>query len=174
MLVLNVVRAGRRQEGYLERLIGNMYDNANVFFCRGYGICDLNPESIVASFYSVRNSCCKINPVKVHYMELIVDYDTGMEVVQTMADSLGRYFYERGFQSYITAIDSGRGYVVGVAVNSVSYKGPYLYHDNNAGLLELHQFLCTMAPAGCEVRITKNSVFLPDAPEGNYVHGVYI
>lgn len=106
MPILNTPRAGRKQEGYMETLLTNMYTEETVIYKMGYGVCDINPEILISSFYSVQNTFCKFNPIKVHYMEIYIEKEFGIEIILSLADLFGRYLYGQGFQCYISTIDS--------------------------------------------------------------------
>lgn len=173
MAIFNVPRAGRRQSNYMERLIGNMYDDTRSFFKQGYGICDLSSSAIICSFYSVRNTYYKVNPIKIHYMELFVEYEVKKPDVLTVADCMGRFLFECGYQAFVSVIDIGNQYLIAVVVNAVSYRDGSVFYDNNTCYLELYQVICRILPYGCNVKCTENTFFDSDKREGNYVHGVY-
>ena len=61
MAVFKTSRAGRNQDGYMESLIGNMYNNENVFYKNGCGVCGFGPEDIANCFNAIRKIFCKIN-----------------------------------------------------------------------------------------------------------------
>ena len=73
MAVFNTSRAGRNQDGYMESLIGNMYNNEKVFYKNGCGICGFGPEDIVNCFNAIRKIFYKINQIRVHYIEIAVE-----------------------------------------------------------------------------------------------------
>ena len=61
MAILNTPRAGRDHDGYMENLIYNMYNDENVFYKSGCGICGLGPQDIVNCFNAIRKIFAKIN-----------------------------------------------------------------------------------------------------------------
>ena len=173
MAVFNIPRAKRNEDGYMERLIGNMYKSSNLIFKKGYGICYVSPETIINSFNSIRNLYCKINLLKVHCMELFIEPEIDRSVVIMIADRFGRILYDLGFQSFICVVDEGDRYVIAVAVNSVSFQEGRLFYDNNAHYGIIYQSLCEIIPLKLRLEISDNSFFDPEKRKGNYVHGVF-
>lgn len=173
MARFNVPRASRNQEGYTEKLVFHMHSDQRVVFKQGYGVYDINPEMIVDSFQAVRNTYCKINLVKVHYMELFIEREAGLAVAVELADWFGRFLYGNGFQAFVSVMDMESEYAVAVALNAVSYVDGHLFHDNNACYNEIFQHLCRRLQVDWELDVTVNTFFDPKRPEGNYVHGVH-
>ena len=174
MAVFNVPRAGRQNENYTENLIENMFYDERCEFKQGFGVCDSSPEMMVHSFEAIRQTYCKINMLKTHYFELFIEYEIGLCAVKMIAEMIGRGLYNSGFQSFVTAIDTGDRYLISVALNAVSFKDGELFHDNNACYLEIYQFLCNLLPGGICIGVTENTFFNPGKREGNYCHGEYM
>lgn len=174
MAVFNIVRAGRKNDGYMEKLIHNMYADERVVSRQGYGILDKTEDMAIHSFNYVRNTYCKINSIKVHYMEIYVEYEFGMMAAQMMADKMGRYMYENGFQALVACLDTGNEYMVAVAVNAVSYIDGSLFHDNNAQYMKIYKNLSSIMPFGCKLTASENSFFCVHTGENQYQHGVLI
>lgn len=173
MAEFRVIRAGRKNSDYAERLITNMFMDKNMFFRKGYGVCDTSPELVIYSFDSVRNTYYKINQVKVQYMELLIEDEVGVEEVMMVADRLGRFFYESGFQSFIGATDTGAGFVVAIVLNSVSFSSGQLFYDNNTCYWGFYQYLCQILPRDWTIDFDEEVIFEPSKRTGNYVHGRY-
>lgn len=171
MPVFNVPRAGRKQDGYMETLLTNMYEEETAIYRMGYGVCGVNPELIISSFYSVQNTFCKVNPIKVHYMEIYIEKEFGIETTLNIADLFGRYVYSQGFQCYTSTIDSDNYYLIVVAVNAVSYVNGKAFHDNNMQYVQICNFLKSIMPAEWEFEVENNTFFNPEDGTGNYVHG---
>ncbi|MBQ3545382.1 MAG: hypothetical protein IJA34_10425 [Lachnospiraceae bacterium] len=174
MAVFNVPRAGRQDENYTKNLIENMFYDERCEYKQGFGICCSSAEMIVYSFEAIRQTYCKINTVKIHYFELFIEYEIGLTSVKKMAEMIGRELYNYGFQSFVTAIDTGDRYLISVALNAVSFKDGELFHDNNACYLEIYQFLCNLLPGGICIEVTENTFFSPERRDGNYCHGEYM
>ena len=171
MAVFNTIRAGRKKEGYMENLIHNMYTDERVLFRQGYGVLDETEEKVVYSFYSVRNAYYKINQIKVHYMEIYVEYEFKLVDVVELAKNLAYCLYKYGFQTLVACIDTGNGYMIAVAVNAVSYVDGRLFHDNNAQYWAIYQYLRSCAPIGLSLTASENTFFPPRMENNNYVHG---
>ena len=173
MAIFNVPRAGRKNADYAEKLLGNMFMDERQIFKQGFGVCLDNPECILHSFESVRNTYCKINPVKVHYMEIYIAYEQGKIALSIISNEVGRYLYEKGFQSFISVTDTGSAYLIAIAVNAVSFITGELFKDNNAHYQEIFKYLRGMVPVKWDLQASDNTFFDPDRRDGNYVHGNY-
>jgi len=174
MTFFNIPRAARNQSYYPERLIGHMYNDPRSIFRKGFGVLEKNPEDICNTLKLVRNAYDKINPTEVHYMEVIWEKESGKDIVINFARQVGDFLYFNGFISYICVIEVKNTYVVGIALNSVSYIDGHLFKDNNASNYELFSILCGMLPENTQMIATENTFFDPEKREGNYVHGVFI
>ena len=104
MVKLNVVRAGRNNPEFCEELITNMHRDDRKIYEIGMGVSYDTPLMIVNSFEAVRRPYCKINAIKTHYMEIFVEYEVGMPATIMLAERVAQYFYQYGFQNYITII----------------------------------------------------------------------
>jgi len=173
MAVFNVPRAGRNIDGYMEKLILNMYQDTNSIFKRGYGLNCFSPEMILYSFNAVRAVYCKSNSVKLHYMEFFIEKEEWQEVVINFADWFGSFLFANGFQSYISLSYINDMYVVAVVANSVSYINGRVFYDNNACYAELLKIVSEKMPKEWNLSYTDNTFFNPENPEGNYRHGLY-
>ena len=173
MAIFNVVRAGRKNDGYMEALIENMYKDKRVVYRNGFGVCDDSPELIVCTFDAVRNAYCKVNAIKVHCFEVFIEPEMGMSTISMVADNIGRYLFAKGFQSFIVIIDMGDMFGIVVTVNAVSFHDGSLFHDNNAHYLEIYQYLTKGASVPCKVFATNHSFFAPTLDGENYVHGMF-
>lgn len=174
MAVFNIPRAGRNRQGYMEKLINNMCSHTDPVFKCGYGICWTSVESIVSSFNMTRNAYCKVNLLKVHSIEIILESYTTKETVILIADRLGCVLYGMGFQSFICAVVDQDGYRIVAAINAVSYVNGSLFYDNNASLGFIYLELLKVLPQEMRLEISDNSFFDPEVMDGNYVHGVFM
>ena len=174
MAVLRVARAGRHLDGYVDTLIEKMFLDERKFFIRGYGIVDSTPAMVANSLNSVRQTWRKNNKIKVHYMELHIEYEAGKEIVLMVADIMGRFFYTQGFQSLITAIDGGNEYMIVIAVNATAFLGDYSFHDNNSTYQQILEFLRVHTLLTWRVAVSQNTLFDPAIRDGNYIHGIYV
>ena len=154
-------------------VIANMYRDDRKVYEIGMGVSYDSPLMILNSFEAVRRPYCKVNAIKTHYMEIFVEYEVGMPAAIMLAERVAHYFYQYGFQNYITVIDNEDRYMIAIALNSVSYKNGSLFHDNNACYIELFHFLCSVLPVGMSVSVEQNVVFELGRPKGNYCHGEY-
>ena len=172
MAKFNVIRAGRKQDGYMDKLIKNMFLDSRAFLKRGYGICADSPDIILCGFNSVRAPLNKPSLIKCHYLELSIGYDEGKDAALMTADILGRFLLGIGFQSYISAIDSGTGYLIAVVINAVSFSEPQMFHDNNYQYLMILDYLNRTTPLKWSPLSANATFFDPKVGEGNYEHGL--
>ncbi len=171
MPILNTPRAGRNMEGYMENLIENMYTNENAIYRQGYGVCAISPEAVIDSYHYVRNTYGKNNSVKVHYIEIYMEKEFGIEATLGIADIFGRYLYGQGFQVFISTLRLENYYLITVAVNAVSYIDGRAFHDNNMQYANIYYFLKTNMQCDWEITVEDNIFFNPKRRNGNYVHG---
>lgn len=171
MPIFSVVRAGRKQEGYMESLLSNMYSEETAIYRMGYGVCCVDADVIISSFYSVQNTFNKCNHIKVHYMELYIEKEFGIEFTLKVADLFGRYICGLGFQCYTSTIDSNEYYLIAVAVNAVSYIDGKAFHDNNLQYFNICNYLKSIMPEEWEFEVTDNTFFNLEDGTNNYIHG---
>lgn len=171
MPIFSVARAGRRQEGYLENLITSMYSEETAIYRMGYGVCGIDADMIINSFYSVQNTFGKNKPIKVHYMEIYIEKEFGIETTLRIADLFGRYICGQGFQCYTSTLDSNEYYLIVVAVNAVSYMNGRAFHDNNLQYVNICDFLKSIMPEDWQTEIADNTFFNLEDGTNNYVHG---
>lgn len=172
MLIFNTVRAGRQQEYYMEKLIHRIYSDARMKFKQGYGALDNSAEEVLHSFGAVQNGFKGYLPIKVHYMEMHIGYEHGEFAVHMIADAMGQYFFNMGYQCLISAVDIGDRFVVVMVVNSVPFNGYQLFHDNNDQHYKIYEYLMQILPEKWTVTATENTIFT-EKRDGNYVHGLY-
>ncbi|MBE5954978.1 MAG: hypothetical protein E7253_00830 [Lachnospiraceae bacterium] len=174
MPVLNCVRAGRKNENYLENLIWRFFTDERVVVRKAFGVCDASPQTVTDSFYTLKKAYNKLTLINVHCMELIIEYEYGMSAANMLADLLGSYLYSQGFQSMIAILDTGNEFVVVVALNAVSFINGKLFHDNNATYIQIFNLLKSKMPYGWDVRATDNTFFGPGMGREQYVHGYLV
>lgn len=173
MAIFNVPRAGRKNADYAEKLVRNMFMDERKIFNLGFGVASDSPELIIDSFESVRNTYCKVNPIKVHYMEIYIAYEQGKIALPIISNEVAKYLYDKGFQSYISVTDTGSAYLIAIAVNAVSFKTGELFKDNNAHYQEIFKYLRGMVPVKWDLQASDNTFFDPERRDGNYMHGSY-
>lgn len=171
--LFNTPRAGRQNRHYMEQLIVNMWNASHSVFKQGYGLFAVNAANIINAFQAVQNTYQKANRVKVHYMEIYVEKEKGQEDVIRVADCMGKYFFQLGFQSFISVVREGEIYLIAIAVNAVSFAGQAVFHDNNFNYTHVFTFLCSIAPYDWRVTASDHTFFDPKTGEGNYVHGKF-
>jgi len=170
MICLNTVRAGRNIDYYMENLILNVFSDQRSIQKKGYGVLSGTAEEVVNSFRMVQNTYKVYMPIKVHYMELYVDY--GDVDTAFITNAMGQYFWQLGFQCLISVVDTGERYVLAIVINAASYQGNQLFHDNNNQHYIIYLYLIKILPCGVKVTVTDNTIFDKSA-EGNYIHGMY-
>lgn len=174
MAVFSIVRAGRQDAGYMENLITNVWNAAySVIYRKGYGILTSAPEDVIEGFRMVHNAYQRLLKVRVHHMELIMKEETSSADVCCCADRMGRYFYDCGYQAFITVMEYHGGYLVEIIVNAASYTGGKSFHDNNANYMGVLDYLKSITPYYWEVSAADNVFFHPQAADGNYERGVF-
>lgn len=171
MPVLNTPRAGRKQNDYTENLIWSMYNDEDVIWRWGYGVCAMSPEIILSSYNVTRNIFCKSNLIKVHYIELFIEKEFGIAETLRIADLFGRYILGQGFQNFISIIDSENYYMIAVAVSSTSYVNGSAFHDNNLQYANICVFLKNIMQCDWELEVSDNTFFNTKDGTKNYVHG---
>lgn len=174
MPVLNTPRAGRNQEGYLETLIMNMYSDPRVIYKNGYGVCCVSPEAIVNAFNAVRNVWGVVNDIKVHYVEVLVEFSYGAEETIRLAEKVISYLGVNGFQSFYSFSKMEDGYLIAIAINSTSYLNGSIFHDNNKHYAEIYMMVSQAVPNQCGLDVSEAMFFDPKVGKGNYVHGEFV
>lgn len=174
MTLFNIPRVARNQSNYPDRLIMNMYNDSRCVFRKGFGVLDKTPKDICNTLKFVRSAYDKITPIQVYYMEVIWEKESEEDTVVKFASQVGEFLYFNGFVCYICVIEVKNTYVVGIALNSVSYIDGHLFKDNNASNYELFSILCGMLPENTQMTATENTFFDPQIGEGNYVHGIFV
>ena len=173
MAVLNIPRAGRDKEGYMEELITNMYTHANVIYKNGCGICGLGPGDIVNCFNAVRKIHCKINPVKVHYIEVTVEKGHGSEATVRMADCIAMQVWNYGYQTFYCVAELKDYYLIAVAINSTSFVNGAAFHDNNMHYVYIRNMIRNQMPTDWKLEVASPTLFNPSDGTGNYTHGYF-
>lgn len=173
MTIFNVPREGRNKVGYMEHLIYNMYLCDKTIYRRGYGILDVTPEYCIASINVVRSYFGKINPVKVHYMELVIEKNYSKEEIVSLAETIGKWFWNSGYQCLISVALTENGYYMAIVINAVSYVNGNLFRDNNNSYLKVLDFLRHQTGFDWTVGVTKNTFFDINLGAANYQHGVF-
>ena len=172
MPIFNVVRARRNREGYMENLISNMYTEESVIYRMGYGICAVNADTIISSFYYTRNTFCSNNSIKVHQMEIYIEKEFGIEETIRIADAFGSYILGLGFQVFTSTLDSDNYYLITIAVNAISFMNGKAFHDNNMQYVNICNYLKSIVPYDWEFEVTDNTFFNPEDGSNNYIHGI--
>lgn len=172
MAIFSVLRAGRKQEGYMDKLIESMYQDEGAFFKRGYGVDDQHPQIIINAFRAFRNVYYKINDIECYYLQIIIEHSVDPMVVSKIAHNFGFFLFKGGFQNYVTTVDTGSAYIIAVAINSVSYVSGRLFWDNNAVCCEMYQYLCGIMPENIKLHLADYTMFVSGT--GNYAHGLYV
>ena len=173
MAILNTPRAGRDQDGYMENLIYNMYNDENVFYKNGCGICGIGPQDIVNCFNAVRNIFAKINPVRVHYIELAIEKDHEEEEVVRLADRVACQLWNHGYQSFYCVAELDDFYLISVAINSTSFVDGTAFKDNNMHYVYIRNMIKAEMPDNWELEVAEKMLFDPSDGTGNYTHGYY-
>lgn len=140
---------------------------------RGFGLLDYSVECCIACMEAVRNCFGRIGKVRVHYMELFVEPEHEMLSVIALADNVGRWFFENGYQCLVTVADSGKGYLVAIALNAVSYRDGSMFWDNNACYQRVVEYLRYHSGFPWALNITMNTYFDTELGYKNYQHGAY-
>ena len=174
MPIFNTPRANRNQEGYLEELIARMFSDERRIFKHGYGVIDVSPEVVVASFNSVKNAHCTDIHVQVHHIEVHIEKEFVIEETIRVMHCMGDYFYKKGFIAFASIIKKKNYYVISFAVNSVSYLNGRAFLDNNAHYSYIYQMLKWILPADWKLDVNDSVFFNPEDGKGNYVHGELI
>lgn len=174
MPIFSTPRAGKNQEGYMEKLIGRMYADERTVDKKGHGVCDTSPEVITATFNSVRNGLGKANQVKVHYLEIYVELEFGIEKAMNIAKFIGDYFYNQGFLAFTNTMVLKNYYLIAIAINAISHVTGKCFTDNNAQYANLYQVLKRTFPADWKLDVESCVFFNPKDGTGNYVHGKLI
>lgn len=171
MPIFNTPRAGRNQKGYMETLIEKMCVDERVLDKQGYGVVDVSPGVITATFDNVRNGFGKDNKVKVHYLEIYVELEFGIDKAMEISRFIGDYFYDQGFLAFINTMVLNNYYLIAVAINAVSYKTGQCFADNNAQYANLYKVLKRVFPADWKLDVENCVFFNPKDGKGNYIHG---
>lgn len=174
MPIFNTPRAGRNQEEYLKVLVERMFFDKRRIFKQGYGVVDINPAVVVASFNSIRNTYCNGTHIQVHYIEICIEKEFGIEETIRVMHSMGDYFLGQGFMAFASIIKKENFYVITFAVNSVSHLNGKAFLDNNAHYSYIYQMLKWILPADWKLNATECVFFNPAEGNGNYIHGELI
>lgn len=174
MPIFNTPRAGRNQEEYLELLVERMFSDERRVFKQGYGVVDINSAVVVASFNSIRNTYCSGIHIQVHYIEIFIEKEFGIEETIRVMHCMGDYFLGQGFMTFASIIKKENFYVITFAVNSVSHLNGKAFLDNNAHYSYIYGMLKRIFPADWKLSATDSVFFNPEEGNGNYVHGELI
>ena len=173
MPIINTPRAGRNQEGYMEGFIQNMFNDPRVFYKNGFGVCGTSPEEVIQFFNSVRNAHGIINDIKVHYLEIEMEMEVGIERTIRLAERVCGYLMENGFQSFYSVARLDECYLIGIAINAVSYLDGRLFHDNNTHYADIYNMANETVPEKWNLEVSEAVFFDPRKGTGNYVHGIF-
>ena len=174
MAVFITARANRNIADYMEELIRNIfYAEYPLLFRMGYGVFYDSAESVIYAFRAVHNANQRLLKVKVHCMELHIEGDKEEADIISVADAIGRYFYGKGFQAFITVFKVGKIYCVKIVVNASSFIDGHAFHDNNKNYLEVLQYLQMIAPFDWKIEASNSVFFQPGVSTGNYINGMF-
>ena len=173
MAVFNTSRAGRNQDGYMESLIGNMYNNEKVFYKNGCGICGFGPEDIVNCFNAIRKIFYKINQIRVHYIEIAVEKEHDVKKVVQLADRVSHQLWNYGYQTFYCVAEFDDCYLIAVAINSTSFVNGISFHDNNKHYVYIYNMIKREMPVDWKLEVEEKIFFNPNDGTGNYTHGYF-
>ena len=173
MAIFNTPRARRNQDGYMETLISNMYTDENVIYKNGYGVCGFGPEDIVNCFNAVRRNFCKINSVRVHFIEVVVEKEHDEEEIIKVADMVACQIWNLGYQVFYCVAELDDCYLIAVAINSTSFVTGFAFKDNNMHYVYIYNMIKAQMPADWELEVAENVVFNPNDGTGNFTHGYF-
>ena len=169
MPIFNTPRADRREDGYMEKLITTVYENS--VYKEGFGVCDLSPDIIIATFRYIKRVFGKINPLEVHQIEVCVELEFGDEVALEIARYMGIYLYNQGFANFVSIIKLENYYLIKVIINAVSQLNGSMFQDNNRHYLQIYSALKTMLPAEWKLKAMDSVFFDTNNLANSYVHG---
>lgn len=174
MAVFNTPRADRTSKNYMEKLVYNIFNTGHqVLFRQGYGVLANSAEAVLQAFRMVQNNSQSLQRIKVHSMELFVEFDKNQEDVIKLTDTMGRYFYGQGFQCLATVILLEGRYLVEFVINAVSYMDGRAFHDNNNNYLNILYLLRSITPYDWNVSASDAVFFEQEKDmEVNYRKGV--
>lgn len=173
MIVFNTPRAGRQDPFYMEKLIKQMWNAENSVFKKGYGMYACDSFNVVNAFQAIQNVYQKAIHVKVHYMEIYVGSEVELSMAITVADKMGQFFFEQGYQCFITVVKESDYYLIGIVVNAVSYVDGKTFHDNNKNYWYVYRYLTDIVSRKTKVTASEHTFFDPQIGTGNYVHGKF-
>ena len=174
MPIFNTPRAGKNQDGYMEKLIEKMFSDERALDKHGYGVCDTSPEVISATFNSVYSAYGKNNQIRAHYLEIYVELEFGKEKALEIARFIGNYFCDHGFLAYANTMVLQNHYLIAVAINAVSHITGKCFADNNAQYVHLFDALQTVFPADWKLDVDPCVFFNSKEGSQNYIHGKLI
>lgn len=175
MAVFSVPRYDRQSADYMEKLISSLWNTRYpLIFQKGYGVFSNSTDAVVEGFRMVQSAQQRYLRIRVHHMELRIEAWKAQEEVIQVADKMGRYFCQLGFQAFAMAVKYPNGYLVEIIVNAVSYVDGRAFHDNNRNYREVLRYLRSIAPYDWKITVADNVFFQSGADAGNYEKGVLL
>ena len=171
MPIFNVPRTGRKQDGYLEGLLKVIFEHEQSVYKEGFGVCDLSPDIVAATFYSVRNAFGKINSLKTHRIELHIEREFGDDITLEIARYVGNYFLFQGFITFVGIIKLENYYLIEVLINAVSHLNGLAFQDNNWQYVQVYNALKTVFPADWRVSVMDSAFYDSKNLAKSYVCG---
>ena len=114
-----------------------------------------------------------VTRIKIHCMELFVEASQREEEVICLADIMGKYFFEMGFQCLVVVVKLESSYLVEMVVNAISYVDGRAFHDNNDNYMDILLYLQAVVPYKWELGVTNNVFFETGNLNKNYAQNNY-
>ncbi|MBE5879074.1 MAG: hypothetical protein E7288_03745 [Lachnospiraceae bacterium] len=138
MAVIRVIRNKRQRQGYMKKLINDVWNRPDTI-CRWGGYLD-DSGAIISSFEMVQRAYGSL-AIPVHCFQLIFEPGTNIQMAQTFVGTVVQYLNSE-YQTIAVLDHNNDGLLEATFVlNAVSYKNGSVFHDNNHTYLQLQKTL---------------------------------
>lgn len=106
-------------------------------------------------------------------MELVIEKNYSKDEIVNLAETIGKWFWNSGYQCLISVASTENGYYMAIVINAVSYRDGSMFWDNNACYQRVVEYLRYHSGFPWALNITMNTYFDTELGYKNYQHGAY-